>query len=85
MSEQLYKDIIDSLPYAFLVLDEELRIIQYNQSCEILLSRTKGEILGSRLPEVIPHRGLGARPEQFYKKVEQNWSNSISTSNPLES
>ena len=58
MNEQLYKDIIDSLPYAFLVLDEELRIIQYNQSCEILLSRTKGEILGSCLPEVIPHRGL---------------------------
>lgn len=58
MNEQLYENIINSLPYAFLVLDNELRMIRCNQSCEILFSMTKKEILGSNLSQIIPHREL---------------------------
>lgn len=58
MSEQRYKNIIDSLPYALLVLDEELKIIQCNESCEFLLSKPEREILGRDLFEIIPHRDL---------------------------
>jgi len=58
MEKQFHKNIIDCLPYALLVLDEELRVIALNRSCEILLSRTEKETLGSGLSEIIPHREL---------------------------
>lgn len=58
MSEQLYKNIINSLPYAFLVLNEDLRVTQCNRSCEVLLSKAKEGILGSALSEITPHREL---------------------------
>jgi len=63
MDEQFYKNIIDSLPYAFLVLDDELRVIQTNRSCEMLFSKTKREILGSDLSEIIPHKELRSQAE----------------------
>jgi signal transduction histidine kinase len=58
MNEKLYKDITDSLPYAFLVLDEKLKVIQCNRSCEILLSKAEREITGSDLSEIIPYKEL---------------------------
>jgi len=58
MKKQFYESIINSLPYAFLVLSEGLKVIHCNQSCEILLSKTKNEILGSDLSEIIPNREL---------------------------
>jgi len=58
MNKQFYESIINSLPYAFLVLSEGLKVIHCNQSCEILLSKTKNEILGSDLSEIIPNREL---------------------------
>jgi len=58
MSKQLYKHIIDSLPHALLVLDEELRVVQCNRRCEILFSKTKNAILSSNLSELIPHKEL---------------------------
>lgn len=58
MNEDLYRDTVDSLPYALLVLDEKLRVLQCNSKCETLLSKTKKEILASDLPELIPHKEL---------------------------
>jgi len=63
MDEQLYSDIIDSLPYAFLVLDDELRVVQSNRSCEVLFLKVKREILGRDLSEIIPHKELRSQAE----------------------
>jgi signal transduction histidine kinase len=63
MDRQLYKNITDSLPYAILVLGEGLRVVKVNRSCEILLSKTEVEILGSDLSEIIPHRELRSQAE----------------------
>lgn len=63
MDGQLHKNITNSLPYAFLVLDDELRTIECNRSCEILFSKLKKEILGSDLSQIIPHRELRRQAE----------------------
>ena len=63
MNEQFYENIIDSLPYAFLVLDNELSVIRCNKSCETLFSMTKEEILGSNLSQIIPHRELQSQAQ----------------------
>lgn len=68
MNEHLYRDIIDSLSYAFLVLDDELRVVQANRSCEVLFLRTKRQMLGSDLSEIIPHKELRSQA----KAVLQN-------------
>lgn len=58
MNKDLYRDIVDSLPYALLILDEKLRVVQCNQRGEVLFSKTKNEILASNLSELIPHKEL---------------------------
>jgi len=63
MDKRLYKDIVDSLPYAFLVLDKELRVIQCNQNCELLVSLRKEEILNTDLSKIVPHRELRIQAE----------------------
>lgn len=56
--DQLYKHIIDMLPHAILVLDERLRVILANRSCESLVSKSVGEIVGVELSEIISHKDL---------------------------
>jgi len=63
VNEQLYRSIIDSLPYAFLLLDDGLKVIQCNQSSELLFSKTKKQILGKDLSEIIPHKDLRKQAE----------------------
>ncbi len=58
MNKQFYESIIKALPYAFLVLSDEFKVIHCNQSCEILLSKTKNEILGRDLSEFLLHKEL---------------------------
>ena len=58
MSKHLYKVILDVLPHAILVLDEGLRVVMCNQSCESLILKSVGEIEDKQLPEVIPHKDL---------------------------
>ncbi|MFQ6066083.1 MAG: nitrogen regulation protein NR(II) [bacterium] len=58
MSKYLYKVILDILPHAILVLDEGLRVVMCNRSCENLLLKSGGEIEGRNLSEVIPHKDL---------------------------
>ena len=58
MNEKLYDDIFDSLPYALLVLNEDLKVAQCNRRSEILFSKTKFEILGSHLSQLIPRKEL---------------------------
>ena len=58
MSKHLYEVILDILPHAILVLDEELRVVMGNRSCENLLLKSVGEIEGRELSEVIPHKDL---------------------------
>jgi len=58
MKKQFYESIINSIPYAFLVLSDKLIVMYCNRSCEILLSKTKNEILGRNLSEIIPNREL---------------------------
>jgi PAS domain S-box-containing protein len=70
MNEKFYKDIIDSLPYAFLVLDEKLRVVQCNHKGEVLFSKTKKEILASDLPELIPHEELRSQIKAVQKTSE---------------
>lgn len=63
MNDQFYINIVDSFPYAFLVLDEELRVKCCNRGCEALFSKTKNEIMDSELSEIIPHRELRIQAE----------------------
>lgn len=56
--DQLYKHIIATLPHAILVLDEGLRVIVANRSCESLVSKSVGELVGVELFEIIPHTDL---------------------------
>lgn len=56
--DQLYKYIINMLPHAILVVDEGLRVIVANRSCESLVSRPGGKIVGVELFEIIPHKDL---------------------------
>ena len=58
MSKGFYKVIFDVLPHAILVLDEGLRVVMSNQSCDNLLLKSGGEIEGRNLSEVMPHEGL---------------------------
>lgn len=57
MNNQFYESIINSLP-AFLVLSDELKVVHCNRSSEILLSKTRDEILGRDLSEIISHKDL---------------------------
>ena len=63
ISNNLYRSVFDSAPYAFLVLSEDLKVIQCNHNCEVLLSRTEKEMLGRCLVEVVPHKELRDRVE----------------------
>jgi len=58
LKKQFYESIINSLPYAFLVLSDELKVVHCNRSSEIFLSKTRDEILGRDLSEIIPHKDL---------------------------
>jgi PAS domain S-box-containing protein len=58
MNKSFYESITNYLPYAFLVLSEGLKVIHCNRSSEILLSKTRNEILGRDLSEFIPHKEL---------------------------
>lgn len=58
MNKQFYESIINSLPYAFLVLSKELKVVYCNRGCEILLSKKKDEMLDSDLSEIIPNKEL---------------------------
>ena len=58
MNEHLYKRIIDTLPQALCVMDERLRVIVTNKSCELLAIRPEGEIIGAELSEIMPHKDL---------------------------
>jgi len=58
LSKHLYEVILDVLPHAVLVLDNELKVVMYNRSCERLLSKSAEEIEGGQLSEVISHKDL---------------------------
>ncbi|MBD3180823.1 PAS domain S-box protein [Candidatus Poribacteria bacterium] len=67
MNEKIYKNIIDSLPYAFLVLDKNFRIIKCNRICQTLFSRPQEEIEGKDLSEIIPHKELRTQADLVLK------------------
>ena len=67
MKKQFYESIINSLPYAFLVLSDELKVVHCNRSSEILLSKTRDEILGRDLSEIIPHKDLRDQVRSVFK------------------
>ncbi len=58
MNKYLYKDILDSLPYALLILDKELKVVDCNQVYEALFSKSKGKTLGRNLSEIVSHKEL---------------------------
>jgi signal transduction histidine kinase len=58
ISEQLYKNIVDTLPHALVILDKRLRVIVANRSSELLIQRPVGGIVGAELAEIIPHKDL---------------------------
>lgn len=57
MSE-LYRIAVDTMPHAILILDERLRVILINRSCEELIAKPGSEILGSDLQQVVPYEDL---------------------------
>jgi two-component system sensor histidine kinase HydH len=58
MDYELYKNIVDSMPYALIVLDEELKIIQCNKTCEIFLSKAREGMIGRTLSDILPYAEL---------------------------
>ncbi len=58
MSKHLHEVILDVLPHAVLVLDEELRVVMCNLGCESLLLKSVGEIKGKELSKIISHKDL---------------------------
>ena len=58
MDNRSYKNIVDCLPHALLILDDELRVVRLNRSCEALLSKAEKGILGKDLSDIIPHKEL---------------------------
>jgi signal transduction histidine kinase len=58
MDNQFYKDVVNALPFAFLVLDKELIVVECNKSCESLFLKLKSDILDRRITETIPHKDL---------------------------
>jgi len=58
LSKHLYEAILDVLPHAILVVDNELKVVMHNRICENLLEMSVEEIEGRQLSEVIPHRDL---------------------------
>ncbi len=56
--EHLYKAILDVSPHALLVVDDKLKVLLCNQSCEKLFARPKEKIVGKRLFELLPHKDL---------------------------
>ena len=58
MHESLYNAILDSLPYAILVVDQHLRVVTSNQGCQMLLSKSEQDIHNIPLAELVPHNSL---------------------------
>ena len=58
MSKHLYEAILDVLPHAILVVDNELKVVMHNRICENLLEVSLEKIEDRQLFEVIPHRNL---------------------------
>jgi len=73
MSEQRYRNIIDSLPYAIFVVDEKLTVTLCNRSSETLFSKPGEEMLGRNLSEIISSRELQSQARNVMKKGETKW------------
>jgi len=58
MNNYLYKNIINSLPYALLILDKELKVAECNRGYETLFSKVRKETIGRDLSAIIPHKEL---------------------------
>jgi PAS domain S-box-containing protein len=58
MEEQWYRAIIDTLPYALLVLDRQLQIVLCNRSCEGFLEQSAHAAGGDKLFTLLAHRDL---------------------------
>jgi len=70
MSEQRYRNIIDSLPYAVFVVDEKLTVILCNRSSEALCSKPGEEMLGRNLSEIISSRELQTQAKAVLQNGE---------------
>lgn len=62
--------VVDLIPDAMLVLDNSMRIADYNQSFKDLLSPEKKESLGLKIVDVLPYRENVIQQVQQYEKFE---------------
>jgi PAS domain S-box-containing protein len=70
-SNQLIADIINNMPDGFFVLDNQWRFIYLNKQAEDLLLKTRADLLGNVLWEVIPQT-RGSLLELNYHKAKKD-------------
>lgn len=69
-SNQLIADLINNMPDVFYALDTKWRFTFVNKKAEELFLKTRAELLGNVIWDIIPHSR--AVIEQNYQKVNQN-------------
>ncbi len=74
LSEQLHGAllgsglVLDQVSDAYLLMDDDFRIVTVNPSAERLLGRTRGDLVGRTHWDAFP-ASLGAEPERRYRRV----------------
>lgn len=73
-SEARYHQILESAPDAIISVDEDLRILSFNASAEMLFGYQASEMLGQRIDMLIPESfraGHGDRARAFFRGADE--------------